>query len=93
MKILKCCQCLLDLLHTDVHFVMSLSRDKEAKMIVAFNSMSRYLDDLLNIDNTCLGDMINQIYPSELQLNKANSSDTEAVFRITFDFFRQFYFF
>ena len=24
--------------------------------------------------------MVNQIYPSELQLNKANSSDTEAQF-------------
>ena len=43
-------------------------------------STSRYLDDLLNIDNTYFDGMVKQIYPSELQLNKANSSDTEALF-------------
>ena len=40
----------------------------------------RYLDDLLNIDNPYFEGMVNQIYPSELQLNKANISDTEAPF-------------
>ena len=43
-------------------------------------STSRYLDDLLNIDNPYFEGMVNQIYPSELQLNKANASDTEASF-------------
>ena len=45
-----------------------------------FNSTSRYLDDLLNIDNPYFVQMVGQIYPTELQLNKANSSDTEAPF-------------
>ena len=45
---------------------------------VGFNSTSRYLDDLLNIDNPYFEQMVGQIYPTELQLNKANSSDTEA---------------
>ena len=45
-----------------------------------FNSTSIYLDDLLNIDNPYFEGMVNQIYPSELQLNKANISDTEAPF-------------
>ena len=40
----------------------------------------RYLDDLLNIDNPYFEGMVNQIYPPELQLNKANTSDTEAPF-------------
>ena len=60
--------------------MMSLSADKDAEIIEAFNSMSRYLDDLLNIDNTYVDGMVKQIYPSELQLNKANSSNTEAPF-------------
>ena len=34
----------------------------------------------VNIDNPYFEGMINQIYPSELQLNKANTSDTEAPF-------------
>ena len=49
-------------------------------IIMAFNSTSRYLDNLLNIDNSYFEGMVNQIYPSELQLNKANTSDTEAPF-------------
>ena len=39
-----------------------------------------YLDDLLNIDNPYFEGMVNQIYPPELQLNKANITDTEAPF-------------
>ena len=49
-------------------------------MVVAFNSTSRYHDGLLNIDKNFFDSMVNHIYPSELQLNKANISDTEASF-------------
>ena len=61
-------------------FMMSLSADKDAETIEAFNSTSRYMDDLLDIDNTYFDVMVKQIYPSELHLDKANSSDTEAPF-------------
>ena len=56
-------------------FMMSLSADKVAEIIDAFNSTSRYLDDMLNIDTTYFDGMVNKIYPSELQLNKANPFD------------------
>ena len=61
-------------------FMLSLSDNNQADIIEAFNSTSRYLDDLLNIDNPYFEQMVGQIYPTELQLNKANSSDTEAPF-------------
>ena len=61
-------------------FMMSLSDDKQADVIDAFNTTSRYLDDILNINNVYFENMVRQIYPSELQLNKANASDTEAAF-------------
>ena len=32
-------------------FMLSLSDDNQSEVIEAFNSTSRYLDDLLNIDN------------------------------------------
>ena len=48
----------------------SLNHDNQADVTEAFNFTSRYLDDLL----------VNQIYLPELQLNKANISDTEAIF-------------
>ena len=60
--------------------MLSLPGYKDAEVIEAFNSTSWYLDDLLSIDNIYFDGMVNHIYPSELQLNKANSSDTEAPF-------------
>ena len=60
--------------------VLSLSDINQTDIIEAFNSTSRYLDDLLNIVNPYFEQMVGQIYPTELQLNKANSSDTEAPF-------------
>ena len=54
----------------------SLSDVKQAEILEAFKSTSRYLDDLLNIDNPYFEGMINRIYPPELQLNKANTTDT-----------------
>ena len=61
-------------------FIKSLSRENQADIIEAFNSTSRYLDDLLNIDNSYFDQMVDRIYPTELQLNRPNSSDTEASF-------------
>ena len=61
-------------------FMTSLSDVKQAEIIEAFKSTSRYLDDPLNIDNPYFEDMVNCIYPPELQLNKANTSYTEAPF-------------
>ena len=63
-----------------LHRLLSLSDNNQADIIEAFNSTSRYLDDLLNIDNPYFEQMVGQIYPTELQLNKANSSVTEAPF-------------
>ena len=60
--------------------MLSLSGDNQSEVIEAFNSTSRYLDDLLNIYNTFFDSMGNHIYPSELQLNKANVSDTDPSF-------------
>ena len=60
--------------------MLSLSDDNQSDVIEAFSSTSRYLDDLLNIENNFFDSMVNRIYPSELRLNNANVSDTEASF-------------
>ena len=60
--------------------MMSLSGDKQADIIDAFNTTSRYMDDILSINNVYIDNMVSQIHPSELGLNKANASDTEAAF-------------
>ena len=59
-------------------FMMSLSEDKQANIIDAFNTTSRYLDDILNINNVYFFSMVIPIYSSELKLNKANISGTKA---------------
>ena len=45
-------------------FTMSLSDDKQANIVDAFNTTSRYLDDTLNIDYVYFDNMVGQIYPS-----------------------------
>ena len=59
---------------------MLLSGHNDAGVVEDFNSTSRYLDGLLNIDNIYFDGMVNHIYPSELLLYNANSSDSEAPF-------------
>ena len=58
--------------------MMSLSGDKQTDVIDAFNTTSRYLDDYIN--NVYFDNKVSQIYPSELQLSIANTSDTLAAF-------------
>ena len=43
--------------------MMSFSDDKQADIIDAFNTTTRYLDDVLNIDNVYFDTMASQIYP------------------------------
>ena len=62
------------------YLMKSLSRENQADIIEAFISTLRYLDNLLNTDNIYFDQMVDHIYPTELQLNRANSSDTEVPF-------------
>ena len=63
---------------------MSLSDDKQADVIDAFNTTSRYFEDITNINNVHFDNMVSQIYPSELLLNKANTPDIEAALSMQF---------
>ena len=53
-------------------FTKSFSRENQTDIIEAFDSTSRYLDDLFNMDNIYFDQMVDRIYPTELKLNKAN---------------------
>ena len=48
-------------------FMKSLTKEKKYVMIDAFNSTSRYLDDLLNINNIHFEQVVHKTYPAELQ--------------------------
>ena len=47
-------------------FMLSLSDNNQSDISEAFNSTSRYLDDLPNIDNPYFEQTVGQIYPTEL---------------------------
>ena len=63
-------------------FMLYLSDINRADVVKAFNSTSRYLDDLLNIDNPYFEQMVIQIHPTKLQLHakETNSFNAEASF-------------
>ena len=70
----------VNLLSLTTDFEMSETCELLSWYLRGCNSTSRYLDDLMNIDYPYFEGMVNQIYPPELQLNKANIPDTEAPF-------------
>ena len=55
----SCCRCLM----RDTS--CCLSQAIIMKLIEAFNSISRYLDDLLNVDNPYFEQMVGQLYPTD----------------------------
>ena len=56
--------------------MLSHSDNNQPDVFETFTSTSRYLDDLLNTGKSYCEQMVSEIYPTELQLNKANSFDT-----------------
>ena len=61
-------------------FMSNLQKSKRFDLIDKFNDTSRYLDDIFTIDNPTFTEHIPDIYPRELQLNKANTCDKETSF-------------
>ena len=60
--------------------MMSLSDDKQANIIDAFNKTSRYLDDILSITNIYFDNIVSKTLSAELQLIIASTCDTDASF-------------
>ena len=58
----------------------NLNKSKRHDLIDMFDDTSRYLDYIFTIDNHEFEKHIPDIYPRELQLNKANTSDKETSF-------------
>ena len=61
-------------------FMSDLHKSKRHDFIDMFNDTSRYLDDIITINNPEFEKYIPDIYPAELQFNKANTSDKETSF-------------
>ena len=61
-------------------FMSNLQKSKRFGLIDKFDDTSRYLGDIFTIGNPEFVEHIPDIYPRELQLNKANTLDKETSF-------------
>ena len=61
-------------------FMSNLHKSKQYGLIYMFNDTSRYPDDIFTINHPEFEKHVLHIYPTELQLNKANTSDKETSF-------------
>ena len=64
-------------------FTSNLQESKCFDLMDKVNDTSRYHDDIFTIYNSAFAEHVPDIYPRELYLNKANTSDKETSF---FDF-------
>ena len=58
-------------------FMSNLQKSKRFDLIDKLKDTSRYFDDIFTINNPAFAEHISNIYPRELQMNKANTSDKE----------------
>ena len=65
----------LSLYRYERDFMSDLQKSKRFDLIDMFNDTSRYLDDIFTINNPEFDKHVPDIYPAELQLNKAHTSD------------------
>ena len=54
---------------------LDMIRGGHRKLARSFNLCCRYIDDLIVINNKKFGDYVKEIYPSQLTVEKANTSD------------------
>ena len=60
--------------------MLELSKTKQVDLIQCFILTSRYIDDILNLDNPFFAQNIHKIYPNELVLNLSCLSNTDAAY-------------
>jgi hypothetical protein len=62
----------------EAEFVQKLLQDNFKKLTVSFNDTSRYIDDVLSINNHNFHNYVHLIYPDELEIKDTTESDKSA---------------
>jgi hypothetical protein len=62
----------------EADFIQGLLRKNQTKLVRCFNFMFRYIDDVLSLNNSRLGDFIDRIYPIGLEIKDTTDTDTSA---------------
>jgi hypothetical protein len=59
-------------------FTQGLLKKNEKKLAQSFNFMFRYIDDVLSLNNSRFGDIVQRIYPIELGIKDSTDTDRSA---------------
>jgi len=63
---------------------MGISKKNEKKLALSFNFTFRYIDDVLLLNNSRLGDLIDRIYPIELEIKDTTDTDSRLLYTLTY---------
>jgi hypothetical protein len=62
----------------EADFIQGLLKNNEKKLARSFNFTFRYIDDVLSLNNSMLGDFVDRIYPVELEIKNTTDADRSA---------------
>jgi hypothetical protein len=62
----------------EADFIQGLLKKNEGNLTRSFNFTFRYIDDVLSLNNSRLGDFFDRIYPIELEIKDTTDTDTSA---------------
>jgi hypothetical protein len=62
----------------EADFIQGPLKKNEKKLVRSFNFMFRYRDDVLSLNNSRFGDLVDRIYPIELEIKDTTDTDRSA---------------
>ena len=62
----------------EADFIQGFLKKNEKKLARSFNFPFRYIDDVLSLNNSRLGDFVDLIYPIELEIKDIKDTDKSA---------------
>ena len=72
----NCAPLLVDLfLYSQADFIQELLKKNEKKLARSFNFTFRYADDVLSLNKSRFGDLVDRIYPNELKIKDTTDTD------------------
>jgi hypothetical protein len=63
---------------------MGISKKNEKKLALSFNFTFRYINDVLLLNNSRLGDFVDRIYPNELEIKDTTDTDSRLLYTLTY---------
>ena len=62
----------------EADFIQGLFKRNEKKLARSFNCTFHYIDDVLSLNNSRIGDFVHRVYPIELEMKDTTDTDRSA---------------